>query len=127
MPYRVKCPLVLVKNQAGLVDYHYGQPMPEGSFGPYIAWLSDEQREQFLAEGFVEEIAEPAEPVDVSDPLQDCLKALEQLGVELSAGAPTARTALRKGGYSFANGVVAQAIKARKAAVTAVRDSKNGE
>lgn len=40
-------PLVLVKTQTGQVDYHY-----QGSF---IPWLSDEQRDRFLAEELVVE------------------------------------------------------------------------
>ena len=52
--------------------------------------------------------------------LQNCLMALEQLGVDLAAGAPTARAALREGGYRFGNDVVAAAIKARKEAVRAL-------
>jgi len=47
MTYQAVAPLVLVKNQSGQVDYHYQ--------GWFIPWLSDDQRERFLAEGLVVE------------------------------------------------------------------------
>jgi cytochrome c oxidase cbb3-type subunit II len=123
--YRVLAPLVLAKDQEGQVRYHYrdapniGEPL---NYGATIPWLSDAQAEQFLLEGQVERIDD--EPVDTAqtgpDPLQDCLKALEMLGVELSAGAPTAREALRAGGYRYGNDIVAAAVKARKEALRAL-------
>jgi hypothetical protein len=124
MPYLVTAPLVLAKDREGKVRYHYrgNVPAPANS-GPIIPWLSDEQAAHFLRLGVVERIEEE-KPVDISkidsEALQDCLKALERLGVDLSAGAPTARAALGDAGLRFGNDVVASAIKARKEALLAL-------
>jgi hypothetical protein len=53
MSYLAVVPCVLVKNQGGGVDYHYA------SVNPFISWLSDEQAERFLAEGFVVKAGDP--------------------------------------------------------------------
>lgn len=58
MSYRAIAPLVLVKvpgpGDTYRVDYHY--------YGSIIPSLTDEQRERFLAEGFVEEVDAADEP-----------------------------------------------------------------
>ncbi|BBY35890.1 hypothetical protein MMAN_58060 [Mycobacterium mantenii] len=126
MPYRVMCHLVIAKDQEGRVRYYYQSPVV-GSSGAVIPWLSDEKAEQLLRLGLVERIADSTMDHQADDAaqteseaLQDCLKALEHLGVDLAAGAPTARTALRDAGFRFGNDVVAAAVKARKDAVRAL-------
>lgn len=120
MPYRVIAPLVIIKDREGRARHHYRDvPASAGIGGPVIPWLSNEQAAHLLRLGLIETIEE--QPVDhPGDPLQDCLKALEHLGVDLAAGAPTARTVLREGGYRYGNDIVASAIKARKDAVRAL-------
>lgn len=117
--------LLLVKAQDGAIHYHYRGAAnigPPANYGETIDWLSDTQAKQFLDEGLVERIEE--EPADTEEvdpgPLQGCLTALEHLGVDMSAGAPTARAALRDAGYRFGNDVVAATVKARKDAVRAL-------
>lgn len=59
MSYLTVAPLVLVK-VGGRVDYHYaGSPIP---------WLSDEDAQRFLAEGFVVEAGNPGAVEPVGDP-----------------------------------------------------------
>lgn len=109
------------------IDYHY-QVHPVGAKGPVIPWLSDEQREQFLREGIVEEIddgdppssPESDEAISVAD---NCAAALERLNVPTDAGAPACRTALREAGFRFGNAAISAAVKRRKDATTIVRDS----
>jgi cytochrome c oxidase cbb3-type subunit 2 len=100
------------------IDYHY-QSGPVGGNGPVIPWLSDVQREQFLAEGLVEEIDdEAALPGDDGESamtaVDNCVAALERLNVPADAGAPACRTALRDAGFRFGNDVVAAAVRSRK-------------
>lgn len=127
MPYRVTAPLVLVHDQSGSVHYHYRDCPNLGAptnYGDTIPWLSDAEAEFLLASGLIERIEPDVSDQDTSEAgpgvLHDCLKALEHLGVDLGAGAPTARTALREGGHRFANDIVAAAVKARKDAVRAL-------
>lgn len=127
MSYRVTAPLVLAKDQAGNVNYHYrdcpnlGAP---ANYGEIIPWLSDAEAEFLLSSGLVEKIDPPEPDTDASasetEAIHDCLKVLESLDVDLGAGAPTARRALREAGHRFANDVVAAAVKARKDAVRAL-------
>jgi cytochrome c oxidase cbb3-type subunit 2 len=122
--------VALVKNQAGHVDYHYQALVPNGK-GPMIPWLNEQQREQFLAEGVVEEIAAPvsvvvadppAEPTaDSSDHLvAQCIAKLDEIRddtgqpVPSSAGRPTCEKALRGAGFAFSNEVISAAVKQRK-------------
>jgi hypothetical protein len=124
MPYKVKAELVVAKDREGKLRHHYrnadhiGAPI---NYGSVIPWLSDEQAEHFLRLGLVERI--PEEPVagkvNSEEPLISCLKALERLGVDLAAGAPACRSALRQGGFRYGNDLVAQAVKARKVALEA--------
>jgi hypothetical protein len=100
------------------LNYHYAV-QPHNAHGPHIPWLNDQQREQFLSENLVEEIeddsAESSSPGDDSDAVKSCLAALETLGIQADAGAPTARVALRDRGFRFSNAAVAAAVRARKA------------
>jgi hypothetical protein len=123
--YRVKCACVIAKNSEGKLRHYYGNSDHLGApvnYGSVIPWLSDEQAEHLLKLGLVERIEEnPVEITNVdSDPLVGCLKALESLEVDLSAGAPTCRSALRDGGFRYGNDVVAEAVKARKDALRAL-------
>jgi hypothetical protein len=61
MAYLAVAPLVLAKDQAGRIHYHY-----EG-INPVIPWLSDDQAEHFLSEGLVEEADD--DELDEADPL----------------------------------------------------------
>lgn len=53
MAYRVLTALVTAKDQHGRIYYYYD------NVNPIIPWLSEQQREQFLADGMVEDIGEP--------------------------------------------------------------------
>jgi hypothetical protein len=124
MAYQLIAPLVLVKlprREGGeTIVYHYL------ATNPYIPWLNDQQREQFLKEGLVEEIPEiesAVEAIDGLDPITDCIAALDQLDVPTAAGAPKARDALRGAGHRFSNDVIAAAVKARKSPRPIVPDS----
>jgi cytochrome c oxidase cbb3-type subunit 2 len=118
--YRLKAPYqcVLVKNRDGGVDYHYLCGIEKGQI---IQWLNDEQREMFLREGVVEEIAAPPpEPTANSDQVADCITALDGIRdgfgkpVPTTAGRPTCEHALRSAGFTFGNNVIAAAVKQRK-------------
>ncbi|WP_082279817.1 hypothetical protein [Mycobacterium colombiense] len=88
--------------------------------GPIIPWLSDEQREQFLREGLVEEIADDEEPTapDDSDAtattVDNCIAALDRLNVASDAGRPSCQETLREAGFRFGNGIIAASVKRRK-------------
>jgi hypothetical protein len=84
-------PLVLAKDRDGNIRYLYRDMANIGvpiNHGVIITWLSDEQAEQFLLEGLVVRIEEGAVDPEKggSDPLQDCLEALERRGVDLTGG-----------------------------------------
>jgi hypothetical protein len=136
MAYRVLVPLVIAKNQAGKLIYHWG-PGSSGhghivadndpsAAGPIIAWLNDEQREHFLRNGLVEEIddaptsaqPQPAPsdliPCPNAELVDECIAALDRFEVPAGAGAPTARTALRENGQAFGNDTIAAAVRQRK-------------
>lgn len=136
MAYRMRpgVELVLAKDEAGKIFYHYQRPVNAPSIrGPIIPWLNDEQREHFLRLGLVEEITEADAPAAQQPPFADgsdvpdatlvdeCVESLNRLGVALDAGAPTCRTALRGSGQSWGNDTIAAAVRERKAraAVTA--------
>jgi hypothetical protein len=57
MAYRMKAPLLIVKDQAGRLHHHYNQGVG-GSIGhgAIIGWLNPEQRAHFLRLGLVEQI-----------------------------------------------------------------------
>ena len=121
MGYRVIAPLVVARDQAGMLHHTY-----EGS---YIDWLSDEQAEHFLSLDLVEPAAAPVEDEpsvpdldedQVERPkrvalhrVSECAAALDGLCVPTSVGAPTARAALREGGYKFGNEIIASAVRWR--------------
>ena len=58
--------------------------------------------------------ADTAAEHEADDRIRECVEALNQLGVPLHAGAPTAREALRDSGQRFGNDTIADAVKARK-------------
>ncbi|WP_260737024.1 hypothetical protein [Mycobacterium sp. SMC-2] len=117
--YRVTCALVIPKDRDGRLHHRYK--------GELLDYLNDEQRERFLRMGLVEEINDnqvpltqtaPA-PTDVPGPntdlVDECIAALDRLGVAPDAGAPTCRTALRDRGQSWGNDTIAAAVRERKA------------
>jgi cytochrome c oxidase cbb3-type subunit II len=135
--------LIIVEDQQGILWHHYNVPAAPAhsaarTRGPVIEWLNEKQRAHFLRLGLVTEIdAEPAptplpEPVDEivvaesddDDPqdaaapdsgaVDQCVATLAGLQVPATAGAPTARTALRGNGFRFGNDIVAAAVRARK-------------
>lgn len=55
MSYRVTAPLVLAKDQSGLIHHVYQ--------GAVIPWLSDEQEKHFLDSGLVEKVGAKEGPV----------------------------------------------------------------
>jgi hypothetical protein len=110
------------------INYHYQAGGAPNDFGPVIPWLSGGQREQFLAEGLVEEIPDAEEPPPAGDSgatsaVDNCVGALDSLNVAFGAGAPTCRDALREAGLRFENRVIAAAVKRRKEQLVAVPDS----
>jgi hypothetical protein len=50
--------------------------------------------------------------------VDECVATLARLQVPATAGAPTARTALRGNGFRFGNDVVAAAVKQRKSSLS---------
>jgi cytochrome c oxidase cbb3-type subunit II len=77
--------------------------------------------------GLVEEIpdeaaaaqAQPAPREDLvpgpnAEIVDECIAALDDLQVPSTAGAPSARTALRDNGQAFGNDTIAAAVRARK-------------
>ncbi|WP_406813974.1 hypothetical protein [Mycobacterium sp. M23085] len=117
--FRVTAPLVIAKDQAGRLHHCYQ--------GSLLGWLSDQQAQHFLSHGLVERIEDSADVVELpaSVTIAECVAALNDLGVELKAGAPTARAALRDAGRRFSNEAVAAAVRLRKAALT--RRADDGE
>jgi hypothetical protein len=121
MPYKVTCPLVLAKGQDGHTHHCYE--------GDVIRWLPDDQRDWWLAEGWIEEIdtaqvdainlaearrqkqADEAEAERVGQ----CVDVLNEIELPLSAGAPQARAAIRERGHRFGNDTIASAVKQRRA------------
>ncbi|ORV61583.1 hypothetical protein AWC03_09825 [Mycobacterium europaeum] len=106
--------MVIPKDREGRLHHRYK--------GELLDYLNDEQRERFLRMGLVEEINDtqtaPA-PTDVpghnTDLVDECIAALDRLGVAPDAGAPTCRTALRDRGQSWGNDTIAAAVRERKA------------
>lgn len=132
MKYRLKpdVQLVLVWDRDGKLNYHY-QAAVHTDKGPLIPWLSDEQREQFLSEGLVEEIPDSEEPSvageseAASGAVDNCVAALDRLNVASDAGAPSCRDALREADFRFSNGTIAAAVKRRKQRPVAIPDSRD--
>lgn len=105
--YRVVCPLVIAKDQAGKLHHAYK--------GSMLAWLNDEQREHFLRKGLVEELpVDDAPEMPSSDTVGNCVNALAGLGVHLKAGRPAAAKALRDAGHKFSNEAIAEACRIRQ-------------
>jgi cytochrome c oxidase cbb3-type subunit 2 len=120
--YRVLAPLVLAKDEKGLVHHKY-----EGSV---INWLSEDQASQWVSGGLVQpiEVSAPAavlntttaaEPshdgaVGDDDRVRECIDALDALGVPSTAGAPIARGVLRDNGHKFGNDTIAAAVRNRR-------------
>lgn len=130
MPYRSLVPLLIVKDQQGTLWHPYQGAGSSGRHrGPYIEWLNDEQRANFLRKRLVEEIAEgdapvvesrrpvPCRPTDGAVPelIDECIAKLDEAEVPSDAGAPTCRKTLRDGGISFGNETIAAAVRERKA------------
>jgi hypothetical protein len=109
--------------------------------GACLDWLNPVQEAHFLRMGLVERIAAdeqaaiaadaPVVPVDLesdededapapeaSGAVDECVATLARLQVPTTAGAPTARTALRGNGFRFGNDVVAAAVRQRKSSLS---------
>lgn len=106
--YRVTAALVIAKDQTGHLRHCYK--------GSLLGWLSDEQAQHFLRHNLVARLDDVAE-LPAAETVAECVQALNGLGVELKAGAPRARTALREAGRRFSNQVVAAAVRQRKLAL----------
>ena len=129
--WRVTGALVIVKNRTGRLVHCYR--------GELLDYLNDEQRDHFLRKGLIEEVSESdlaqsdsrpsrrppqAAVLDVNlDVASECMRDLDRLNVASNAGGPTARTALRDAGLSYANEVIANAVRARKEGLSSVADS----
>lgn len=139
MSYRmapnVEC--MIVADEHGKLWHHYQRPAVGISRGPIIQYLNDQQRESFLRNRLVVEIDDrdmrsiPAAadagaevPAPKAELVDECIRDLDRLGVAPTAGAPTARTALREAGIQFGNDVVCAAVRARKQQVAAAADSR---
>jgi len=115
-------PLLVVKDKQGKLRYHYAGGGGGVARGPLIDWLGDDQRENWLRLGLVEEVDDaPAAPPPThggagAEAVDRCLDDLDRLGLPAGAGAPAARKALRDAGASHANDVIAAAVRTRKAA-----------
>jgi hypothetical protein len=92
-----------------------------------LDWLSPVQESHFLKMGLVERIDDgtsadesdaDGDTLDAAVPdsgaVDECVATLARLQVPATAGAPTARTALRGNGYRYGNDVVAAAVRLRK-------------
>jgi hypothetical protein len=138
-----RVPLLVVEDQQGILWHHYNPPAGGAHSaarvrGPVIEWLNERQRAHFLRLGLAEEIdADPqdtivaAPPADLdadddtldaavpdSGAVDECVATLAHLQVPATAGAPTARTALRGNGFRFGNDVVAAAVRQRKSSLS---------
>jgi hypothetical protein len=95
--------------------------------GACLDWLSPVQESHFLKMGLVERIDDgtsadesdaDGDTLDAAVPdsgaVDECVATLARLQVPATAGAPTARTALRGNGYRYGNDVVAAAVRLRK-------------
>ncbi|WP_343709730.1 hypothetical protein [Mycobacterium sp.] len=119
--WRVTCAVVVAKSVGGQLHHCYR--------GTELDWLSDEQQHHFCRLALVERIdadstdttasiATDSPPASTDSDVSACLLALRQVGVDISAGAPTARVALRAAGHKFGNSVVAEAVRVRKQDIT---------
>ncbi|OMB93217.1 hypothetical protein [Mycobacterium colombiense] len=110
--YRVTAALVIAKDQTGHLRHCYKRSL--------LGWLSDEQAQHFLHHNLVARIDDGADIAELpaAETVAECVQALNRLGVELKAGAPRARTALREAGRKFSNQTVAAAVRQRKLALT---------
>ncbi|ORV81058.1 hypothetical protein AWC11_27315 [Mycobacterium interjectum] len=107
--FRVTAALVIAHDQQGRLRHCYRDSL--------LGWLSDEQAAHFVTHNLVERIEEsPDVPtMPAAETVANCVVALDNLGIRVAAGDPTARQALRDAGHRFANDVVAAAVKQRKA------------
>jgi hypothetical protein len=140
--YKVTCPMLHAK--------HADRRIEQCFYGSYLDDLPDPvQKAHFLRLGLVERVTEaeaatiianapqtpnapravsiesdedaPAVPDGVNtDLLGECVKDLDQLGVQQDVGAPNARKALRDSGRHYGNDTIAAAVRARKAALAEV-------
>jgi hypothetical protein len=114
-------PLLVVRDRQGKLQYHYAAGGGGVARGPLIDWLGDDQRENWLRLGLVEQIDdEPAEPPqpprhEAAEAIDRCLDDLDRLGLPAEAGAPAARKALRDNGARYGNDAIAAALRERKA------------
>jgi hypothetical protein len=133
--YRVTCPGVHVKTHDGYIRLAFR--------GACLDWLSPTQESHLLGLGLVERIpADEQAAIDAAAPVvtadldedadedeyapapeqsggvDECLAAMAHLQVPATAGAPTARTALRDAGHRFGNDVIAHAVKRRKSSLS---------
>jgi hypothetical protein len=120
MPYKVTSHLVLARDQQGRVQHHYE--------GAIIEWLSDDQRDQWLADGLIEEIDQPQiDAVELAEEqhqlrvheaeaerIRQCVDVLKELDVPLHNGRPAVRAALEARGHKFSNETIAGAIRERR-------------
>lgn len=119
-------PLVIVRTKTGQLRHHYLHPV-HNTFGPIIESIDDAQGAYLLRVGMIERMDSPTAdsddgPRDVpapdqvihSDRVNAIVAALDNLGVPMEAGAPTARAALRDAGHSAPNDLIAAAVKLRR-------------
>jgi cytochrome c oxidase cbb3-type subunit II len=132
MPYRMnpRVDCLLVKDQNGIIWTHYqravGSDRAARIGGPIIPWIGPEYLDRWLAMDLVTEIgAEPAaaplpEPIELTpvangELVDEAVRDLDRLNVPPDSGAPTCRKALRDSGVSYANELIAAAVKQRRA------------
>jgi len=121
--------LLIVKDKQGKLWHHYAAGASGVARGPLIDWLGDDQRENWLRLGLVEEIDDaPATPPQPPRPhgtgaeiVDRCIGDLDRLGLPAGAGAPAARKALRDAGASYGNDTIAAALRERKASAAPAR------
>jgi hypothetical protein len=114
MAYAVRCHLVTAKDRQGDIKYYYA------GMNPIIPWLSDDQAEHLLNLGLIELLdgvdigGDEAETADAVARINECLAAMDALGLARDCGSTAAREALRANGHQFRNSTISAAVKARK-------------
>jgi hypothetical protein len=134
MPYKLLAPLVIARGRDGRLYHHYQGGGSGAHRGPVIEWLNPEQREHFLRKGLVVELSgpeaaaatppvverrpEPSPPEDaagaVPEPVEECIRKLDEADVPSDAGRPTCQKVLRDKGFSYGSETLAAAVKQRK-------------
>jgi hypothetical protein len=139
LSFRALWPCILVKNRRGLVDHHYPELnalipwMSDEQAAQLLEYGAIERIHTAPTQPDTDTDADehqdatqaPREPDGggiTSHPgvVEDCIRTLDQLRDEYgpkvpnSAGRPTCATALREAGVTFANNVIAEAVRQRK-------------